>query len=256
MTQPIDELLATLEAAERSAPDPDAATAERVWQDIETRLRDGPPPPPLDDGPLFSAPPKGGGFGVLKVVGGLALLAAVGLGASASLGRPDAPAPTLEAPTPARLVAPLAEVEAEPEPELGAPPVPPDSPTPEPPEQAAEPEPQPAPTEPAATPKSKGKSKAKPAPAEPKTLADELALMQAINAALKANDPGETLDRVREHERDFPEGQFVEERRAAKARALCRRGKTQAGRKEAARFEARWPGSIHLASIRDDCGLE
>jgi hypothetical protein len=64
------------------------------------------------------------------------------------------------------------------------------------------------------------------------------------------------LTLVAEHERDFGKGQFVEERRAAKARALCQSGKQTAGKKEAQTFAERWPSSIHLNSVKQDCGLE
>src|SRR5690606_33706233 len=50
-----------------------------------------------------------------------------------------------------------------------------------------------------------------------KTLADEVALMQAISTALKQGDSRKVLKLVAEHERDFGKGQFLEERRAAKA---------------------------------------
>lgn len=80
--------------------------------------------------------------------------------------------------------------------------------------------------------------------------------MQALSTALKRGDSNEVLALVAEHERDFAKGQFVEERRAAKARMLCRSGKLAAGKKEAERFAVRWPSSIHLAAVNQDCGLD
>ena len=58
-----------------------------------------------------------------------------------------------------------------------------------------------------------------------KGLAEELALMQAMSTALSEGDSSRVLELVAEHRRDFPHGQLIEERSAAEARALCRRGK-------------------------------
>ncbi len=256
MTHPMDDLLAQLEAAERSTPVPTAETSERVWAAVESRLSDGPPPPPLDEAPLFPPGASGVGLTLLKIVGGLAVLGAIGLGASAlwpagGMPEPDAPEPlppvavAEPAPIPEAPHAPASEPVVVPETILEPAPEPADEPAPE----VAQ-EPEPAPKTPARPGPSKTKAEA------PKTLADELALMQSITASLKANDASTTLRLVREHERDFPTGQFVEERRAAKARGLCRKGKASAGRKEADRFEKRWPKSIHLSAVREDCGLD
>ena len=207
-----------------------------------------PPPPPLDDGPLFPPDPGGVGLTILKIVGGLAVLGAV-VGGAVALSTTPAPgaAEPPGAPVP---VAAAPETEPEPPPPLAPPPTP---------ETVSAPDPMPSAPEPVApvlAPKKERIKSTKPPAAEPKTLADELALMQSITASLKADDAPRTLRLVREHERDFPKGQFVEERRAAKARGLCRKGKKSAGRKEAARFEKRWPKSIHLAAVREDCGLD
>lgn len=65
----------------------------------------------------------------------------------------------------------------------------------------------------------------------------------------------DVLELVAEHERDFADGQFIEERDAAKVRAQCRSGAREAGQKAAQRFGQRWPASIHRATIREDCGV-
>lgn len=257
MSHPMDDLLAELEASERSAPEPPVETADRIWSAIENRLTDGPPPPPVDDAPLFPPASSGLGLTVLKIAGGLAVLGAIGLGVGSML--PRGPGPTSEpAPTPTPAIA-----ASEPAPAPAPEPAPPPEPPPEEPpaiEPLPEPTPEPEPkmdVEPIpVAPKPRPASHPAPASAEPKTLADELALMQSITASLKSNDAGKTLRLVREHERDFPQGQFIEERRAAKARGLCRKGKSSAGRKEAARFEKRWPKSIHLSAVREDCDLD
>lgn len=262
MSHPTDDLLAELEAAERSTPEPPAESAERVWSAIEDRLGGGPPPPPLDDAPLFPSASSGAGVTLLKIVGGVLVVGALGMGANAMLGDAPGRVPASEPsvvsssdPTAASSSAPepaSAEVQAER-------PAPESSPAPAPQRTEAAPEPTsaPEPATPAApSVRAPTKAKPKPTPAQPKTLADEVALLRSITASLKANDPTKTLRLVREHERDFPRGQFAEERRAAKARGLCRKGKTSAGRKEAARFEQRWPKSIHLPAVREDCGLD
>ena len=46
----------------------------------------------------------------------------------------------------------------------------------------------------------------------------------------------------------------IEERSAAEARALCRRGKPK-GKTKAEQFAEKWPNSIHLASVKTDCDL-
>jgi hypothetical protein len=80
--------------------------------------------------------------------------------------------------------------------------------------------------------------------------------MQALSTALKQEDSSKVLALVAEHERDFAKGQFIEERRAAKARALCWSGKLAAGKREAESFASRWPDSIHLTFVNQACGLE
>ncbi|MFV8749795.1 hypothetical protein ACNOYE_04540 [Nannocystaceae bacterium ST9] len=245
-------LLEELEQAERSATGPPPAVADRMWTTIEQRMVQGPPPPELDElahepsdasAPVASA----GKSGVwLKILGGVAL---VGLGAGVLALVLDREQPG----EPSEPSEPVALVEPEPAPAL-------EHPRPEPPEPApvaAPPiDPVPAPiveplveAEPAAKPKSK--------PSEPvavKGLAEELALMQSISTALANGDSVQVLALVGEHRRDFPHGQFIEERSAAEARALCRAGKSK-GKQKAEQFAKRWPDSIHRAAVDDDCGL-
>jgi hypothetical protein len=236
-----EQLLEQLEAVERGATGPPAETAPRVWAAIEHRLANGPAPIELDQAPLLehaaeaAANVGGSSSVVLKIVGALAIVGVIGGGLAlvadrdrdsdeiAAVVEPTAPAPEPTAPAP--------------EPALPEPAVP---------EPVLEPT-LPEPSKPATT-------KVKKAP--PKTLADEVALMQAISTALKQGDSRKVLTLAAEHERDFSKGQFIEERRAAKARALCQAGKHAAGKKEAASFASRWPDSIHLSSVKQDCGLE
>ncbi len=250
----VDQLLERLEASERAATGPPAETGERVWSAIEDRLANGPAPPEIDDGPLLEHGPSevvaGAGSSssvALKIVGVLAAVGVIG-GGVALLSKREPP------PREVAVVEPASIEPESPEPALPEPALPePASIEPSPPEPAPI---EPAPVEPPSDePTVKPKTQQKP-PAQPKSLADEVALMQALSTALKQEDSSKVLARVAEHERDFPKGQFIEERRAAKARALCRSGKLAAGKREAEAFASRWPDSIHMSFVNEDCGLE
>jgi outer membrane biosynthesis protein TonB len=261
MTTP-EQLLERLQAAESAAAGPPAGTNERIWGVIEDRLANGPAPPELDDGPLLDDVPHelaanvGASSSVaLKVVGVLAVVGVIGGGLLALRSDRDRAPDSIAA---------AESASPEPAPPEPAPPEP-ASPEPAPPESVM-PEPampEPAPPEPAQPPPSgagasaTSKIKTQPkVPAQPKSLADEVALMQALSTALKQEDSSKVLALVAEHERDFGKGQFIEERRAAKARALCWSGKLAAGQQEAESFAARWPNSIHLTFVNQACGLE
>jgi outer membrane biosynthesis protein TonB len=254
MTTP-EQWLERLAAVERSSTGPPAETPERVWNGIEHRLVNGPAPPELDQAPLLEHAPQlaanvGTSSGVvLKIVGALAVVGVI-VGGVALRSTGDRQADEVTAPEPSQ---PAVSPPPAPTPAQGEPAPMTDiaAPEPEPVPDIATPEPAPEPDKP--TPKIKPQPKP---PAQPKTLADEVALMQALSTALKAGDPSKVLVLVAEHERDFADGQFIEERRAAKARALCQSGKLAAGKQEAQRFGSRWPDSIHLTSVNQDCGLE
>lgn len=269
MTTP-EQLLERLQAAECAATGPPAETHARVWSAIEDRLANGPAPPELDDAGLLEHVPHelaanvGASSSVaLKVIGVLAVVGVMG-GGLALRGARDRGSETVAAVEPASAEAlPAEALPAEPRSEPEALPAEPGS-------EPASPEPlpteplivEPAASEPAQPPQqlpagATSKTKATPkAPAQPKSLADEVALMQALSTALKQEHSSEVLALVAEHERDFSKGQFIEERRAAKARALCRSGKLAAGKKEAESFASRWPDSIHLTFVNQACGLE
>jgi hypothetical protein len=261
MTTP-EQLLERLQAAECAATGPPAGTTERVWTTIEERLANGPAPPELDDEPLLEHVPHelaanvgASSSVVLKVVGVLAVVGVISAGLAlrgdrdrASDGVSDS-ASLEPAPLEPASVEPASLEPASLEPVLPEP----ASPEPASPEPAS---PEPPSSEPPPTgATSKTKPPPKP-PAQPKSLADEVALMQALSTALKQEDSSKVLRLVAEHERDFPKGQFIEERKAAKARALCRSGKLAAGKQEAEGFASRWPDSIHLPFVNQACGLE
>jgi outer membrane biosynthesis protein TonB len=259
MTTP-EQLLERLQAAESAAVGPPAGTNERIWGVIEDRLANGPAPPELDDGPLLEHVPHelaanvgASSSVVLKVVGVLAVVGVIGGGLLALRSDRDRAPGSIAAAEPAP-PEPASSEPAPPEPALPESVMPePASPEPVMPEPAS-PEPaQPPPSGAGATSKIKTQPKV---PAQPKSLADEVALMQALSTALKQEDSSKVLALVAEHERDFGKGQFIEERRAAKARALCWSGKLAAGQQEAESFAARWPNSIHLTFVNQACGLE
>ncbi len=232
-------LLDDLEQAERAATGPPPEVADRMWATIEQRMVQGPPPPAELDLPTTTPAPA---RLVLKIVGGVTLVGlAAGLLAAGLSSDPEpvasvepmasvepapivAPEPALE-PTQAILVAPAPIVEPEPAPVIEAP-------------------------------TDKLDKLEKPSGAKPvvqKSLAEELVLMQAMSTALADGDSKQVLELVAEHRRDFPHGQFIEERSASEARAMCRTGKPKAKTK-AEQFAARWPSSIHLAAVQHDCG--
>ena len=81
----------------------------------------------------------------------------------------------------------------------------------------------------------------------------EVALVRRGTARLSAGDPGSALDAFDEHARTFPHGVLEEERAAGRVRALCSLGRAAEARMEADRFDASYPGSPYVASIRSSC---
>ncbi len=79
-------------------------------------------------------------------------------------------------------------------------------------------------------------------------IAAELKLIQAAERAQRDGDYARALERLREHEATFPNGQLFQEREASRISALCRLGGANAARAAelAADFLRRWPSS-HLA---------
>ncbi len=266
MTESSDALLRRLVDAERKAPDPPAPLVERMWTTVERRLGDG--PPPLEPGLGTTLP-------ALKIVGGIVMAIVLVGGGVLWLGDRGDQQPRVAGGTPVDVGAPAVDPGSVPvdhalpvpaddlasamtvtetaRPFSGRAPTPP-SPTPSAP-QLGSPAPDPTPAPIVEPPASKPTRRAAASPrTTPKTLADEMLLMQRITAALKRQDPRSVLALVAEHERDFPRGEFLEERSAAKARGLCLEGTPAAGQRKAERFAKRWPGSIHLPAVRRDCG--
>jgi hypothetical protein len=88
-------------------------------------------------------------------------------------------------------------------------------------------------------------------PAARDDSADELALVRAMDAALRAGDFAGASRLAREHERRFPNGALTQERAGASAIAACRSGAPGAG--EA--FLRAYPRSPLAARVRVACGI-
>lgn len=97
-------------------------------------------------------------------------------------------------------------------------------------------------------------SRSEAAPARPDaTLAEELAIVRSVRAAIDRDDPDAALAAVAEHERRFADGQLVEERKSLRIEALCRAGKAPQARAEAQIFLREHPRSAHADRVRSAC---
>lgn len=252
-----ESLEALLRAERQVKPEPGAE--ERIWAGLEHRLAQGPPPPggadlpPGGVGGAAGGGAAGGGGLALKLVGGLALVAAsVGVWATREPPEPAAPA-VAEAP-----------IEAVPEVRLR---VPPPAPAPVPasalvpvPTSEPEPEREPEPAfedEPGEVAKKKPRAKveaAKTEPAAPVDFAAELQLIAQIRGALKQGDSARALAGVEEHRRVFgARGQLVQERLAYHVEALCAAGRVGEAKKVAGDLLTRWPDSTHAPRVKKSC---
>ncbi len=221
--------LAQLIEADATLPGPDGPALDRVWSGIEHGLASGAPGPTLDAQPLLASA-GGWGWGVLSIV----VLAAAGAGLVVAGARPD--------PIVARagLMAPIEQApvtQQDPQPGAVDPPV----------------EPGPSVAEPPPAPPAAPRPRSKPDTTVAKpSLADEIALMRSLGQALARGDHKQASTLLRRHEREFPKGALLEERRAAAVRIACARDDKTAATQRSA-FEARWPKSMHAAAIRKAC---
>jgi len=94
-----------------------------------------------------------------------------------------------------------------------------------------------------------------PSPSSARTdrLAQEIALLSRATSALRAGRAGDALALLNEHQREFPRGALSQERRAAKAQALCALGRRTEGRAELARLA---PGSPAAVRAQQGCSVE
>lgn len=108
---------------------------------------------------------------------------------------------------------------------------------------------------PAATPEPAAPQATLPAPASsPRTrdaLAREVALLSRATSELRAGHAAAALKVLADHQRRFPTGALVEERRAAKAQALCSLGRIAEGRAELARLTPHSPAAATAQHVCD-----
>jgi hypothetical protein len=74
-------------------------------------------------------------------------------------------------------------------------------------------------------------------------LAQEVALLSRAMSALKAGQPAAALRALDVHQQRFPAGVLAEERRAAKAQALCLLGRVREGRAELSQLAPKSPAA-------------
>lgn len=98
-------------------------------------------------------------------------------------------------------------------------------------------------------------------PAPPRTaaaadrLAEEVSILSRATSELRARKPGAALKLLDEHQRRFPGGRLVEERRAARIQALCALGNRSAAESELMRLARSSPRSPHLARAQKACNF-
>jgi hypothetical protein len=89
----------------------------------------------------------------------------------------------------------------------------------------------------------------KAAPGARDRLAREVALLSQATLELRASRAAAALKILGEHQRKFPNGALSEERRAAKAQALCMLGRVSEGRAELARLTPHSPAAAHAEEV-------
>jgi hypothetical protein len=82
-------------------------------------------------------------------------------------------------------------------------------------------------------------------------LAEEVALLSHATKALRGGHAAEALKALDEHQSKFPRGVLTEERRAARAEALCSLGRTNEGRAELGRLAPQSPAAARAKQVCD-----
>jgi hypothetical protein len=82
-------------------------------------------------------------------------------------------------------------------------------------------------------------------------LAEEVALLSRATKALRGGRAAEALKALDEHQSKFPRGVLTEERRAARAEALCSLGRTKEGRAELGRLAPQSPAAARATQACD-----
>jgi outer membrane protein assembly factor BamD (BamD/ComL family) len=97
------------------------------------------------------------------------------------------------------------------------------------------------------------RDQAQAAPAGRDRLAIEAQELRAAQQALRAGDNDRALALLEQQDAHHPSGALAQERQAARVMALCQSQQVALARREAARFEARFPGSPLLGKVRGAC---
>ena len=82
-------------------------------------------------------------------------------------------------------------------------------------------------------------------------LAQEVALLSRATAALRVGHAAQALKALDEHQRKFPSGALREDRRAAKAQALCLLGQVASGRAELKLLPPQSPAAARAGQVCD-----
>ena len=94
------------------------------------------------------------------------------------------------------------------------------------------------------------------APPKASSLAEEIALLQDAHAALQSESAARALGILDEHARRFPRGTLTEEREASRVSALCKLGRPDEARTQAADFLRDHPRSPQAAAVRASCAFD
>lgn len=85
-------------------------------------------------------------------------------------------------------------------------------------------------------------------------LAQEVALLSRATSDLRAGRAADALSTLDEHQRKFPTGALSEERRAARAQALCSLGRVSEGRAELSRLAPHSPAAARAEQLCSAAG--
>jgi hypothetical protein len=88
---------------------------------------------------------------------------------------------------------------------------------------------------------------------QPHARGDDLVLIEAAEAALRAAEPAKALALLRQHEQRFPDAPTVEERLALRVLALCAAGRSAEGRGARWAFLREHPDSAYRERIESAC---
>jgi hypothetical protein len=256
MTDLSPEARAIVDAA-RVAERPPPGAQKRIQAAILAGIATGAGPASAATGAATSAKVGSAGLG-LKLLAPLAIVA-LGLGGAWVAGAFDEAPERRLSPQPSAL-SPQPEVAStEPEVELVAEPEPEVEPEPEPEVEviavvAPKPEKEPV----AEVEREPVVQKPKPVVRSPKpesatSIKEELEIIRGVQKAIKGGDGRAALALIADHAERFPRGQLVQEREAARVRALCALDRVDAARAAAAEFLERWPKSPQSARVRSSC---